>query len=85
MFPGQTVTVKDDTAYGLIMVQGHGRINGQPLETPVMLRFGQFSRDEYFVGYGTASSGVTLTNESDYDNLVMLKHFPSDEKTPKAK
>ncbi len=32
--PGVKCTIKDNGAYGLICVQGDGRINGQPLNSP---------------------------------------------------
>jgi len=75
VYPGQTVTVKDEAAYGCIFVQGHGRFGGYEAETPVMLRFGQKSADEYFVGEKAAREGVTVSNPSLYDPIVILKHF----------
>ena len=85
VYPNQEVVIKDNTAYGFISVQGHGSINGKKIETPVMLRFGQKSNDEYFVGYNPASKGVVIKNESKYDDLVILKHFPNYKEVPQTK
>ena len=43
-------------------------------EAAGMLRFGQLSADEYFVGAEAAAKGVTVTNKS-CEPLVVLKHF----------
>jgi hypothetical protein len=40
-----------------------------------MIRFGQMTEDEFFVSAEAARNGITITNESEYDDLVMLKHF----------
>ncbi len=47
--PGVKVTIKDNGAYGLIAVQGSGRIGKLPLQTPAMIRFGELTEDEVFV------------------------------------
>jgi len=73
--PGKTVTIKEDEAYGLIVVQGRGTLGGLEIESPDMIRFGQMTNDELFVTAKTAREGVAITNRSDRDNLVMLKHF----------
>ncbi|MCQ2379205.1 MAG: hypothetical protein MJ016_08410 [Victivallaceae bacterium] len=75
VLPGRSVTIRDAAAYGLIMMQGHGKLNGFTLETPALLRYGQLSYDEYFVSEAAARSGVEIVNESAADPLVMLKHF----------
>ena len=41
-----------------------------------MLRFGGKSRDEFFVSAPAAAKGVTITNNSTCEPLVLLKHFP---------
>jgi len=73
--PGRTVTVKDAAAYGLIVLQGHGTLGGSPIETPALIRFGELTRDEYFVSERAACQGVAISNPSDCDPIVMLKHF----------
>lgn len=78
VFPGQTVTIKDSAAYGLIMMQGHGKMGVWDVETPALIRFGQLTHDEYFVSEKAANEGVKITNLSKTDPLVMLKHFGPD-------
>jgi hypothetical protein len=78
VFPGQTVTIKDAAAYGLIMVQGHGNMGVWDIETPTMILFGQLTYDEFFVTETAAREGVVIQNPSKSDPIVMLKHFGPD-------
>ncbi|HBE80741.1 MAG TPA: hypothetical protein DDW65_23595, partial [Firmicutes bacterium] len=78
VMPGQTVTIKDQAAYGCIVVQGHGKFGVYDAEAANMIRFGQITADEFFVSNATAKNGVTVTNHSQYEPLVILKHFGSD-------
>ena len=80
--PQATVTIKDKGAYGAIVIQGHGTINGVAAESATMLRFGQMSSDEFFVGYSAATEGVEIRNLSLHEPLVMLKHFGPDNARP---
>jgi len=73
--PGRTVTIADGAAYGMIMMQGHGTMGVWDVEAPVLIRYGQLTRDEFFVTEPAARAGVTITNQSKSDPLVMLKHF----------
>ena len=73
--PGQTVVVKDMAAYGLIMLQGTGKLNDWDLETPTLIRYGELTNDEYFVTEKAAKEGVIITNTSKTAPIVMLKHF----------
>lgn len=83
--PGQSVTVKDGAAYGCIIIQGHGKLGVYDAESAVMLRYGQLSADEYFVSESAARDGVTITNNSTREPLVMLKHFgPNHPEMPKT-
>ena len=75
ILPGRTVTIKDAGAYGLIVLQGHGKLGVWDIETPSLIRFGQLTHDEYFVSAAAALEGVTITNPSKNDPIVMLKHF----------
>lgn len=75
ILPKQSVTISDGGAYGAIVVQGHGTFGPLEIESPAMIRFGELTRDEVFVTADAAKQGVVITNESDVDNLVMLKHF----------
>lgn len=77
--PGCTAVITDDTAYGCIITQGYGKIDNHSCATATMLRFGQKSEDEFFVSYGAATKGVTITNLSSTEPLVMLKHYPAPE------
>ena len=71
----QTVTIKDNAAYGLIMMQGHGKMGVWDIETPALIRYGQLTNDEFFVSEKAAIEGVTIVNASTTDPIVMLKHF----------
>lgn len=75
VLPGQTVTIRDSAAYGLIMMQGHGKMGVWDIETPTMIRYGQLTNDEFFVSEKAAMEGVQITNHSTTDPIVMLKHF----------
>lgn len=73
--PGQTVTITDQDAYGLIAVQGHGTLGSHEIAAATLIRFGQLSQDEFFVTEGAARAGVKISNQSPTDDLVILKHF----------
>jgi hypothetical protein len=75
VLPGQTVTIKDSACYGMIMMQGHGKMGVWDIETPSLIRYGQLTHDEYFVTEKAAKEGVTVVNQSSTDPIVMLKHF----------
>ncbi len=47
VLPGQTVTIKDSAAYGLIMMQGHGKMGIWDIENPTMIRYGQLTNDNF--------------------------------------
>ncbi|HET8549710.1 MAG TPA: hypothetical protein VFL57_16990, partial [Bryobacteraceae bacterium] len=75
VLPGRSVTIRDAAAYGLIVVQGWGSIGKLEVETPALIRYGQMTRDELFVTAAAAKNGVVVSNRSDKEDLVMLKHF----------
>jgi hypothetical protein len=75
VFPRRSATIADAAAYGVILTQGHGTMGRLDVETPTMIRFGEMTRDEVFVTAAAAGAGVKITNTSDRENLVMLKHF----------
>ena len=75
VLPGQTVTVRDSGPYGLIVLQGHGKMGNWEIESPALIRFGQLTQDEFFVSAAAARAGVTIHNPSLCDPIVMLKHF----------
>ena len=82
--PGKSAVIKDSSAYGCIIVQGHGKMEHYNVEAAGMLRFGQLSADEYFVGAPAAGRGICIENWSDCEPLVMLKHFPYNHTVPKG-
>lgn len=75
IFPGATVVIRDAAAYGMIMMQGHGRMGVWEIETPTLIRYGQLTNDEFFITEKAAKEGVRITNYSKKDPIVMLKHF----------
>jgi hypothetical protein len=73
--PGQTVTIRDEAAYGMILIQGHGKMGVWNIESPTLIRYGELTNDEFFISHAAAAEGVTITNTSATEPLVMLKHF----------
>ncbi|HEY9258662.1 hypothetical protein [Chitinophaga sp.] len=73
--PGATVVIKDAAAYGIIVMQGHGKMGVWDIETPALIRYGQLTNDEFFITEAAATAGVTIVNTSATDPIVMLKHF----------
>jgi hypothetical protein len=85
ILPKQTVTIKDGAAYGCILLQGHGKFGVYDAESSVMLRYGQASNDEYFVSEAAARAGVVISNLSQFQPMVILKHFgPNHPEMPRA-
>lgn len=75
VYPGQTVIIKDEAAYGMIMLQGHGSFGDWEIETPTLIRYGELTNDEFFVTESAAKAGVKIINKSSLEPIVMLKHF----------
>ena len=75
ILPGRQVTLVDQACYGLILLQGHGRLGKWEADTPTLIRFGQLTSDEFFVTEEAAQRGVTITNPSETDPIVMLRHY----------
>jgi hypothetical protein len=75
VLPGREKRFFDRAAYGMIMMQGHGKMGVWDVETPAMIRYGQLTHDEFFVSEKAAREGVLISNHSNSDPLVMLKHF----------
>lgn len=75
VMPGATVTIKDAAAYGIIVMQGHGKFGVWDIETPALIRYGQLTNDEFFVSEAAAKEGVVISNPSANDPIVILKHF----------
>lgn len=74
VFPGQKVTIADQGAYGLVAVQGAGRIGKHAMQTPAMIRYGELTEDEYFVTQDAARAGVVFENTG-VEPLVTLRYF----------
>ena len=73
--PGSKCKIKDKGAWSGICVQGKGKINEQPLNSPKLIRFHELTEDEYFCTEAGAKSGVTFENTSDTEPLVLLRYF----------
>lgn len=74
--PGGSAVIRDDAAYGCIIVQGHGAFGVyDDAEAPQMLRYDQLSGDEYFVSEAAARAGVPVVNRSRHEEMVILRHF----------
>ncbi|QTQ10758.1 hypothetical protein HRI96_00225 [Treponema parvum] len=82
VLPRSTVTIKDNAPYGLICLQGHGTFGGQLIESPVLIRYGELTHDEYFVTERAAKDGVVIHNDSSTDPIVILKHFSENPDLP---
>jgi hypothetical protein len=75
--PGVKVTIKDNGAYGLIAVQGAGKMGSLALQTPAMIRYGELTEDEVFVTHDAARQGVVFQNTG-IEPLVTLRYFGPD-------
>ncbi len=75
VLPGRTVVIIDNSAYGAIVVQGRGVVNNLVVESPTLIRYGEMTQDEFFVTIDSARNGVKITNVSQTEDLVILKHF----------
>lgn len=85
IFPGKRVIIRDAMAYGMIIIQGRGRIGKFYAEAPTMIRFGELTNDEFFVTWEAARDGVEIENMGKED-LIILKNFgPGNPDAPKLK
>lgn len=75
VYPGQTVTVKDNGASGVITVQGQGKANKLAINSPKMIGFHELTDDEFYITEPAAKAGVTYVNTSPTEPLVMLRYF----------
>ena len=50
----------------------HFTLNQWPLETPVLIRYGQLTSDEYFVSAGAAREGVHIYQETAAGNTAQV-------------
>jgi hypothetical protein len=77
VLPGHSTTIKDDGAYGLVVVQGSGHIGKLDVDSPNFIRFGEVTKDEVFVAENRAKSGVTFKNTSS-EPFVSLRYYGPD-------
>jgi hypothetical protein len=82
VLPGKTAVIKDAAAYGLTCIQGHGKFGVWDLEAPTLIRYGQTTNDEFFVTEKAAKDGVKVTNLSNSEDIVILKHFAENPELP---
>lgn len=73
--PGRSVTIRESDSYGLIVVQGVGKLGSHSISAATLIRFGELTQDEFFVSEKAAQEGVAITNSSTTSDLVILKHF----------
>jgi hypothetical protein len=73
--PGETKLITDMAAYGFILIQGYGKFGDWDISTPTLIHYGELTNDEFFVTESAAKKGVLITNTSQTEPLVMLKHF----------
>jgi len=76
--PGTKCIIRDNGAYGLITVQGKGKMNQLNLDCPKLIRFHELTEDEVFCTENAARSGVTFENTSAVEPLVVLRYFGPD-------
>lgn len=75
IMPSKSVVIKDQAAYGFILLQGRGKFGSWDLETPTLIHYGELTNDEFFVSEKAAKEGIKITNTSSTEPIVMLKHF----------
>jgi hypothetical protein len=75
---GVKCSVKDNGAYGLVVVQGSGKMNNLVLDCPKMIRFVEMTDDEVFCTESAARAGVNFENTSTVEDLVVLRYFGPD-------
>ncbi len=85
VLPGQTVTIKDEGASGLIVTQGRGLIGKLPVDSPNFIRFGEVTQDEVFLTEQAARAGIAFQNTGS-EPFVSLRYFGPDvhPKAPKV-
>ena len=63
------------TGHGLIVVQGHGKINQLTVDCPKLIRFTELTEDEIFCTEAAAKAGIAFQNTSEFEKLVVLRYF----------
>lgn len=75
VLPGQIYTLTDQSAYGLVVTQGHGFFGDFECEAPGLLHFDDISGDEFFISEKAAKTGIVVKNTSTYEPLVLLQNY----------
>jgi hypothetical protein len=75
VYPGRAAAIADAAAYGALVVQGRGEFGGLAVESPSVIRYGEMTGDELFVTAAAAREGIRIENRSEFEPLVILKHF----------
>ena len=73
--PGRTVTIKDGGAYGMILLQGHGKMGVVGHRHPGAHPLRPAHHGRVLRNRRRGAAGVTISNPSQTDPIVMLKHF----------
>lgn len=76
--PQSEVVLKDNGAYGCVIVQGFGTFGVFHAEAVNMTRVGSLTADEFFVSKKRAAEGVRIVNSSTTEPMVILQHFGPD-------
>jgi hypothetical protein len=74
VMPGAKCVLRDPGPSGWITVQGCGRIGPLPIQTPVMIHYGEEPWDEVFITAEAAAEGVEVENTG-CEPLVSLRYF----------
>ncbi len=76
--PKSTVVLKDNAAYGCVIVQGFGKFGVYEAEAVNMMRVNDLTADEFYVSMQKAKAGVEVINNSCTEPMVILQHFGPD-------
>ena len=63
VFPNRSVIIRDNGAYGLVVIEGHGSVGRMPVESPTLIRYKDLTCDELFVSDEVARRGVRIINK----------------------
>ena len=75
VLPGRSITLKEDSSFGAIVMNGRGKLNGVDAASPACIGYFELTEDEFFVTYDAARAGVQIENTSKTTPLVILINF----------
>ena len=61
----------------MAVLQGHRKMSDVDIESPAIIRYGDLTRNEFFVPYPAPTAGATIENTG-YGPLVIIKFFGLD-------